>query len=473
MKLLILCFLVFFSSACSYLPTYSAQQTTDSAANATHDDETSPDSSSFDSDSSISEALANSDLLTEVEVEELAEPEPETDLWARVSRQFTLDHSLDHPSVHSAYNWYMSNPRHVKTVSERAKRYLFHFVEEAEKRGMPGEIALLPFVESSLDPYAMSHGGASGLWQFIESTGAAYGLEQDWWVDERRHVTQSTDAALTYLAKLNKQFDGDWLLALASYNSGAGTVRRAMRNNKRAGKPTDYWSLRLPKETRFYVPKLLALANLIESRDQHELDFVAIDNSPYFAQVSTQGQIELAQIAKAAGTPIEEIGLLNPQYRRWATHPDGPHQVLVPLEKVESVNSAIANMPKSEKVRWDAYTIRSGDNLSKIGQKFHTSARLIREVNQLNSNMIHPGQVLLVPGPSFKPDQLSSIRARQAFSSSKKSKLNYRVKPGDSLWSIAHRYKVAINDIARWNSLNRKKPLQIGQRLVIWRNKRA
>ena len=274
-------------------------------------------------------------------------------LWNRIRQNLQLEHPIEHASVQSSLNWYLANPYHLKMVSERAERYLFYFVEEVEKRNLPSEIALLPFVESSLDPYAHSHGGAAGLWQFISSTGEAYGLKQDWWVDDRRNIRLSTEAALQYLTDLHRQFDGDWLLALASYNSGAGTVRRAIKHNKKLGLATDYWSLKLPKETKSYVPKLIALAKLIEAPGEYQIQLKPIPEKPYFTQVNTLGQIELENIAKIADIELEEVYQLNPEFKRWATHPKGSHEILIPVEKSIHFTNAIAQIPESEKVAWN------------------------------------------------------------------------------------------------------------------------
>src|SRR5690606_25387789 len=197
-------------------------------------------------------------------------------------------------------------------------RYLHHIDEQADARDMPLELVLLPIVESAFDPFAYSHGRASGPWQFIPSTGKHFGLEQDWWADQRRDIVASTEAALTYLQQLADRFDGDWLLALASYNAGAGNVSRAITRNRNAGKPTDYWSLQLPRETMAYVPKLLALAQIVRDPEQFGLDVPAIADEPYFTSIDVGGQIDLAQAAEMADISLEELYLLNPAFNRWA-----------------------------------------------------------------------------------------------------------------------------------------------------------
>lgn len=442
---------------------------------------------SFTSPNAVSELEPTSAGLTASALSEATSPDtappdifpsvsyerPPKDAWERVIRNFQLDHP-QHARVDKHRQWYVRYPNHLRKVSDRANRYLFHIIDEVERRGIPGELALLPIVESAFDPFAYSHGRASGVWQFIPSTGRAYGLQQDWWHDERRDIRDATRAALDYLEYLAGRFDGDWMLALASYNSGAGTVRRAIRKNRKAGKDTDFWSLDLPKETRDYVPKLMALAYLLEHADEFDVDWKTIPNEPYFAAVDTHGQIDLAQVAALADCEVDEIYRLNPQYNRWATHPDGPHQVLVPIEKAEQFAAALAALPDEQRVQWQRHQVTNGDSLLSLARRYQTTADVIRSVNELNGNTIYAGQTLLIPSAREGGSEYSLsvsqrlIKRQQATKPKRSQKVEYQVQQGDSFWTIARKHDTTVSKLTRWNSMAPGDPLQIGQTLTIW-----
>lgn len=253
--------------------------------------------------------------------------------------------SAPHSNHQKVANYVKKYTRQQKTLNRmttQAKPYLYYIVEQLEKRNMPGELALLPIIESAFRPQATSNRGAAGLWQFIPSTGRLYGLKQDNWYDGRRDITASTKAALDYLQFLHKEFDHNWMLALAAYNSGEGTVRRAIKRNKRAGKPTTFWDLNLPKETKEYVPKFLALAEVIGNAEKHSIALPAIENQPYFKLVNPGTHLNFQQAAKLAGMDIFKLKQLNPGYRRASTHPKGPQQLLLPIANVEKFEFNLA-----------------------------------------------------------------------------------------------------------------------------------
>lgn len=396
----------------------------------------------------------------------------QTDLWSRMRAGFKMDHSVDDRRMQAQLDWYARNPRYIQRVTERGARYLHHILSEAEARGLPTELALLPVVESAFDPFAYSHGRAAGLWQFIPSTGKYFGLTQSWWHDDRRDVLTSTDAALTYLERLANRFDGDFTLALAAYNSGGGTVSSAMRRNRKAGKPTDYWSLNLPKETRHYVPKLLALAKVIDNPDAFGIQLPELKNEPYFEVVETGSQLDLAQAAKLAGVDIDEIYLLNPSYNRWATNPDGPHRLLVPAQNADTFRAALANFPADQRVSWKNYKVTKGDNLGSIARRFSTTTSVIRQVNKLNSDMIRIGQQLLIPSSTKGSDAyaLSQSQRIERKQERKRSgnKVRYTVRRGDTFWDIAREHRVSVREVAAWNGMAPGDPLHPGRKLVIW-----
>ncbi|MBE0484819.1 LysM peptidoglycan-binding domain-containing protein [Marinobacter sp.] len=394
------------------------------------------------------------------------------DLWVRLRAGFQMDHSISNSRVQAQLDWYTRNPRYIDRVVERGSRYLHHILEETEKRGLPNELALLPIVESAFDPFAYSHGRAAGLWQFIPSTGKYFGLTQSWWHDDRRDVIAATDAALTYLDRLANRFDGDYTLALAAYNAGGGTVSSAMRRNRNAGKPTDYWSLGLPTETRHYVPKLIALAKIFDDPKAYGIELPALKDEPFFDVVDTGSQLDLAQAAELADIEINEIYLLNPSYNRWATNPDGPHRLLVPIEKAEGFRSALAQFPAEQRVSWQDYRVQSGDSLNTIARKFSTTPAVIQQVNKLDTDLIRIGQQLLIPSATkgsatyalSQSQRLQRTQERQRDG----NKVDYTVRRGDTFWDIAREHRVSVREVAAWNGMAPGDPLIPGKQLVIW-----
>jgi membrane-bound lytic murein transglycosylase D len=357
-------------------------------------------------------------------------------------------------------------------VVERGSRYFHYIISETERRGLPTELALLPIVESAFDPFAYSHGHAAGLWQFIPATGKYFGLTQSWWHDDRRDVIAATDAALTYLERLSKRFDGDYTLALAAYNSGGGTVSSAIRHNTNANKPTDFWSLKLPKETRHYVPKLLALAKIFADPQAYGIDLPALANKPYFAVVETGSQLDLAKAAELAATDIDEMYLLNPSFNRWATNPDGPHRLLVPVASAERFRKALKTYPVNLRVSWRNYRVRSGDSLGTIAQRFETTAPVIRKLNKLNGDTIRIGQRLMIPSATGDSETYA-LNTTQRLEEKKSQprdgdQVSYRVRSGDTFWDIAREHRVKVRELAAWNSMAHDDPLIPGKKLVIW-----
>ena len=420
--------------------------------------------------SATSEGLANG--MQEPAPLEPVTSEPE-DIWGRVRDGFALDLSLDNDRIRAQRDWYARHQNYLDRVATRAERYLHYIVEQAEARDMPLEMVLLPVVESAFDPFAYSHGRASGPWQFIPSTGRYFNLHQNWWYDGRRDIVASTDAALTYLQKLADRFDGDWLLALASYNAGAGTVSRAITRNKALGRPTDFWNLNLPRETRAYVPKLLAISQIVAEPETYGVTLKPISDTPYFRVVEAGSQLDLAEAARLADISSEELYLLNPGYNQWATPPEGPHRILVPVAKADAFEQKLAALPADARMRWQRYTIRSGDSLIRIANRFNVTVGMIQRANNLRGNRIIAGQNLMIPTPAQNGDAYAltadkRLAAKQDRGVSGRQRVDHHVRPGDTLWEIAQQHKVSVGELAKWNNMAPRDPLRVGQALAVW-----
>ena len=290
---------------------------------------------------------------------------------------------------------------------------MHHIVAEVERRGMPLELALLPVIESAFEPYAYSSARASGLWQFIPGTGTRFGMPQNWWYDGRRDVLESTRAALDYLQFLHDEFNGDWLLAIAGYNCGEGCVARAVRENLAVGRPTDFWSLRLPTETRAYVPKLLAMKRLVATPEDYGIAFSSIPNEPYFVRVDIDSQIDLKLAAELAGLRPEELFELNPAFHRWATPPQGPHHLLLPLEAADTFRQNLAQLTPDERMRVVHHVVKSGETLSMVARRYDSQPLTIRMLNDLGNGPLVVGTDLRVPSDAtVLPDKVLRAAAR-------------------------------------------------------------
>ena len=390
------------------------------------------------------------------------------DVWERIRYQLSIEVPQNRPVV-TERNYYAKHQAYLDRISKRAEPYLHFIVEEVEKRDMPIEIALLPIVESAFDPFGYSYRSASGIWQFMPQTGERFDLKQNWWYDGRRDIVQSTRAALDYLSYLHKTLEGDWLNAIAAYNSGEGRLLRAIKKNRKKHLPTDFWSLDLPSETTTYVPKLLALSDLLKRQDDFGIKWNPIINAQVVEAVDVGSQIDLALAADMADISLTELYRLNPGFNRWATDPNGPHFLLLPTDKVEQFQQLLAKTAMKDRLRWQQYIVASGDSLSVIAKKFATSTSAIKSLNKLKSNTIRIGQQLLVPlsdgaiNSKHLPKQM-----RMAVNNNSQKKLSHTVKNGDTLWDISREYDVTINELASWNKLKKNSVLRLGQKLTVY-----
>lgn len=390
------------------------------------------------------------------------------DLWARIRGGFRMA-KLDSPLIAQHERWFSENAQFREAMFERSKLYLYFIVEEVEKRGMPMEIALLPAIESAYKPYAYSHAKASGLWQFIPSTGKLYGLKMNWWYDGRRDVIAATRAALDYLQKLHGDFNGDWHLALAAYNAGEGRVMRAVAWNRNKGLPTTFEHLRqLKPETKHYVPKLMAMVNLVARPDKYGVALPEIPNEPYFVKVDVGSQVDLGVIARLTEMEAQELHYINAGYMRWATDPDGPHRLLVPVDKKDVLLAGLSSLPEKARVQWRHHEVRRGDTLHGIARRYNVSVESVKTANKLASNLLRVGQSLLLPVSASAPAAIPGRAAPVRAAARSTRPLIHRVRPGDTLYGIARRYNVLVQQIAEWNVIDPADVLRRGQKLKIF-----
>ncbi len=375
------------------------------------------------------------------------------------------------PRITTHLNWFVKNPDYIDRVMQRGTPYLYHIVNELEKNHLPVELALLPVIESAYRPFAYSHGRATGIWQFIPSTGKAFGLKQNWWYDGRRDIVASTAAAIEFFKQLESEFAGDWLHALAAYNAGPAKIRKAIRRNRKKNLPTSFWDLRLPKETRNYIPRFLALIEVMRHPQSYGIVLPPIDAQPYFVAIDTRTQIDLAWAAKNSNTSIKEFYWLNPGFNRWATAPDGPHRLLVPITSAANFQVALDALPESERVTWIRHKIKAGESLSTIAERYKTTVRQLKKVNRIKGSLIRAGHDLMISGPGSSESTYAfsaSQRLETAQSRGSGSKRVHRVRSGDTLWDLAKSYNSSARKIANWNNMTTRTPLRIGQKLVIW-----
>jgi len=392
------------------------------------------------------------------------------DLWQRIKDGYGLPEE-DSPYTANHESWYAARPDYVKRMIERSQKYLYHVVEEVQKRGMPTEIALLPMVESAFNPQANSVSHASGIWQFMPETGKHFGLKQTWWIDNRRDVTAATDAALTYLQKLHVMF-GTWDLALAAYNAGEGTVMRAIERNRKQGLPTDYDHLPLPPETKNYVPKLQAVKNLVTHPERFGLVIQPIANRPYFTKVTAPKQIDARLAAKLAGISQEEFSSLNPEYNRPVLTSNGStHEFLLPVSAADTFTTNLANYDEPL-VSWKTYHAKRGELMAAIARKFGIDVGELRDVNSLPvRNKLIKAKALLVPSNESEGQPIAilvndHITNDAANNPKAEPSRIHVVKNGESLQLIASHYGTSVKQLMALNKL-KSSHIRTAQKLLI------
>jgi membrane-bound lytic murein transglycosylase D len=374
------------------------------------------------------------------------------DIWVKLNSGFQIE-DKNSKRVKKYIKWYQSRPDYVERMIERSSKYIYHVSKEVEKRNMPMEIALLPMIESAYNPIAKSRKKAVGMWQFIPSTGKLYGLKQDWWRDERRNVIDATNAALNYLEMLHDLF-GSWELALAAYNAGEGRVKRAIKRNKKKKLPTDYYSLRLPKETKNYIPKLLAVKEIVKNPEKYQLTIKDIPDAPYFSVVNISDEMDTHVAAELAEISYEEFQLLNAEHNRPLMKAQyGIQDILLPIKNIEIFHKNIKNntQPLSN---WISYMPSKGEKVMHVAKKFNIDMKELVKINQLRSNQTLKKQIILIPS---SPEILKKypISTDNLYSYSKI--ITHKIKSGDTLGSISRKYKISVKDIMEFNELRNTK----------------
>lgn len=393
--------------------------------------------------------------------------ETSTDMWSALAQNFRLSHEENRPEVQKKMAWYLHHPHDLVQVMKRAAPWLYYISEEARRRHLPAETVLLPFIESAWDPMAINPAsGAMGLWQMMPGTASGYGIQQNWWYDGRRDIVASTGAALEYLGWLGTFFSGDWLLAIAAYDAGEGTVLSAIRKNEAAGKSTRFWSLPLPRETKNYVPKLLALAAIISNPALYPADFPAVPNVPCLTEVNTGIQLDLRLAASLASISLSHIKQLNPGYKRQATAPQGPFKLILPVQKALLFRKNLDHLASFPHTQWKRYRIRPGETLTQLAIRFHTTPAALLKHNPVLGRVPKGGEEILVAEispPRLKADKTPGPKKLRP------GDTVYLAREGDTLEKIAKRYHVMPESILAWDSTE-KSELYAGKKLILREN---
>lgn len=335
-------------------------------------------------------------------------------IWNHLRADFQMPpNSTNSPEVQAQIRWYVGHQQYLNRIITRSAPYMYFILQQTQQRNLPAELVLLPIMESAYNPFANSNRGAAGLWQLIHTTAYGYGVKQDWWYDGRRDIYASTNAALDYLTYLQSYFGGDWLLAMAAYDAGEGTIQVAMHRNAREGKPMDFWSLHLPKETRAYVPRLLALASIISNPGRYSITLPNIMDKPYLEQVDLGAPVNLAQAAQLANMNLNDLKQLNPGYSHMMTGPNGPYKLLLPIDRIATFKENLAMAPGLSRTTWGHYKVQHGDSLVSIAKRYKTTVAELSATNQLKKNKAPVGKVIMIPtGTAYvKPHLAENINS--------------------------------------------------------------
>ena len=408
-----------------------------------------------------------------LEVASLSAP---ADLWERIRRGFAMP-DLQHELVQDREQWYASRPDYIQRMTERSSKYLFHIVEELERRGMPTELALLPYIESAFNPQAVSSAKAAGMWQFMPATGSYFDLKQNAFRDDRRDVLASTRAALDYLQKLYGMF-GDWHLALAAYNWGEGSVGRAIKRNEKLGLPTGYTDLQMPAETRMYVPKLQAVKNIVANPDAFNTELPLIENHPYFQTVTITRDIDVELVAKLADVSTDDFKALNPSFRKPVIFAAGTPEILLPWDNAKVFRRNMQAFDEGQYASWTVWTVPSTISVAEAAQRVGLGESDLRALNNIPPRMlIKAGSALMVPrGANVRADVAGHVADNGQISFAPEivtRRTTIKARKRDTLISVANRYGVSASNLADWNDLKSSATLHAGQSLVAYLPVRA
>jgi membrane-bound lytic murein transglycosylase D len=402
---------------------------------------------------------------------------PHGDLWDRLSKSFQIQVPTHRPQVQAQIAWFLRHQDYLNRTAKRAAPYMHYIMERIQERNLPAELALLPIIESAYSPMANSAPGASGLWQLMPGTATKFGITQNWWYDGRRDIFASTNAALDYFTYLQNYFDNNWLLALAAYDAGEGTIQEAVRKNARQGLSTEFWSLPLPQETQSYVPRLLALAEIIRNHHAYPINLPPIDDQPYLGQVDVSSQVKLADAAHMAGISFSELKLLNPGYKNWTLDPNGPYKIVLPLDKISSFKLKMASnlgiIPNDFNNSADgtAYAkVKQDETLTGLTEN-NTSPNVVNETTAEDEKPLVISSDIQAAAPTRMaietPVEKSLPSADQSNPSPQPEKTIHVVKAHETLSAIARHNHVSMANLRIWNHLTEKQAIKPGQKLIV------
>lgn len=397
-----------------------------------------------------------------------------TSVWYYLRKNFKLTKCIDYKKINAHATIIAKDPQYIKQLVQRAGPYIDYIIGKLEQNQLPIEIALLPMIESNFNPFAQSSAGAAGLWQMMPGTATGFGVAQNCWYDGRKDIVDSTNAAIKYLQYLYKLFDSDWLLALAAYNSGEGTIKKAIANNRKNNKPTDFWSLDIPQQTKDYVPRLLALVAIINNPKKYNVTLPSFEQKKYFKIIQIDTQISLHTIAKLANLSLDDIILLNPGYTKNNTSPVDKNKILLPCNSINNFKHNLKHFSHTVN-----YKVKPKDSLIKIAKQFKVTIQEIQSINKLSNNNIRIGQILVIPNSILQPDDVIqnihplSKRNQNNTNIPKHKKILHTVKKNDTYASIAKKYGVSIAAIEFWNKNSHHKPLKLNQTIIIWQKNKT
>jgi membrane-bound lytic murein transglycosylase D len=396
----------------------------------------------------------------------------DSDLWERIVDRFTFAECPEDSRAAQWARWFGDRPDYMERVMTRARPWLHDIANEIEARDLPGELALLPIVESAYDPFAYSHGRASGAWQFLSATARDHGIEINDFYDGRRDLYAATRAALDYLGYLGGRFGGDWNLALAAYNGGQGRVARAIERNRARNRSILWHDLPLPRETLAYVPKLNGLGCLFQQPERFGFERPQWKDQPSIARVDLPGATDVVVLSALAELDLAQLVALNAGLNRHLTSPTGPHHLIVPVDQAERVVEVLPELNGQDMIIWREINVRRGDTLSGLAIRHDTSVRALREANNLNGDLLRIGQTLRLPTTGMTPENSPWAERYQELASLQQRLLptrrfQHEVRPGESLWVIARNHRVRVSDIQRWNGMGNSNLIRPGQRLMI------